>query len=380
MVATHLNGYSETPMAQQHTLYAAPLSLYSGKARAYLQYKNIPYTEELSSLKVYKKIIIPQTGVRFIPVVGTPQGEYLQDTTHIIDTLEPRFPDKSVYPTTPKQHLVSLMLELYGDEWLLIPAMHYRWNFDNFPFIYEEFGSTVFPKLPRFMQRFIGKQAGSKFRGFVPLLGITDNNRGAIETWYEQRFLPALNTHLEQHDFLLGSAPSIADYGFMGPLYAHLYRDPYPGRVMQRIAPNVARWVERMNDAAQITGTFLPDDQIPDTLLPILAMQLKEQWPVLQETVQRVHAWHQENPEETQVPRMLGKLRFSIEGVEEERAVVTYSQWMLQRVLDFYRSLDGDAKTDVDTWLKSIDAFDAMQLDIPTRVARENNKLVVAAT
>ena len=45
----------------------------------------------------------------------------------------------------------------------------------------------------------------------------------------------------------LGDAPSRADYGLMGPLYAHLGRDPYPVRIMQQKAPLVFRWVERMN-------------------------------------------------------------------------------------------------------------------------------------
>ncbi len=79
-------------MSNQYTLYGAPLSLYTGKARAYLINKRIPYEEVFSSLKIYKKIIIPNTGVRFVPVLKTPDGEYIQDTSAIIDSLEKRCP------------------------------------------------------------------------------------------------------------------------------------------------------------------------------------------------------------------------------------------------------------------------------------------------
>ncbi|MFT5840839.1 MAG: hypothetical protein ACI9UT_003353, partial [Flavobacteriales bacterium] len=75
-------------MLNEYTLYGAPMSLYTGKARAYLIFKDLPYTEVFSSLKVYKSIIVPKTGVRFVPVVKTPQNEFLQDTAQIIDTLE----------------------------------------------------------------------------------------------------------------------------------------------------------------------------------------------------------------------------------------------------------------------------------------------------
>ena len=115
-----------------YTLYGTEFSLYSGKVRAYLKYKNIPYQEVHPTISTYKKIIVPKTGVSYIPVLQTPNDDYLQDTTHIIDTLEKDFPENSIYPTTPKQRLVSLLFELYGDEWLLIPAMHYRWNYNNF--------------------------------------------------------------------------------------------------------------------------------------------------------------------------------------------------------------------------------------------------------
>ena len=114
-------------MSQPYIFYGAEVSLYSGKVRAYLRYKAIPYEERLSTLAVYRQIIVPKIGRPIIPVVLTPEGEYLQDTTVIIDALEPRFPDHPVYPDTPAQRLVALLLELYGDEWLVMPAMHFRW-------------------------------------------------------------------------------------------------------------------------------------------------------------------------------------------------------------------------------------------------------------
>ncbi|MDQ7051319.1 MAG: glutathione S-transferase N-terminal domain-containing protein [Enterobacterales bacterium] len=217
-----------------YTLYGAEFSLYSGKIRSYLRYKQLDYEEVFSSIGIYKKIIVPNTGVKYIPVVKTPSGEYLQDTSVIIDRIEQDEPQRSVIPTGTKQHLVSLLLELYGDEWLLIPAMHYRWNYNNFPFVYQEFGGIVAPKMPAFIRGFIGKRIGAPFKKIVPKLGITQKSIPAIEHWYEKEFLVQLNQHFSEHDFLLGGRPSIGDFGFFGPLYAHLYRDPYPGQLMQK--------------------------------------------------------------------------------------------------------------------------------------------------
>ena len=71
-----------------YTLFGAKISLYTGKIRSYLVYKGIDFEEITASLKVYKNVVVPNTGVRFIPVVKTPAGQYIQDSAVIIDTLE----------------------------------------------------------------------------------------------------------------------------------------------------------------------------------------------------------------------------------------------------------------------------------------------------
>jgi len=366
-----------------YTFFGMEFSLYSGKARAYLRYKNIPFEEVTATVSVYKKIIIPATGVKFIPVVKTPYNKYLQDTSHIIDCLEVKHPEKSVYPTTNKQRLVSLLLELYGDEWLLIPAMHYRWNHDNFPFIYQEFGNIISPKLPKFIRAFLGKKIGSPFRSMLPTLGISNKTIPAIEKWYEQEFLPSLDLHLSKYPFLLGSAPCIGDFGFFGPLYAHLHRDPYSGQLMQKIAPNVTAWVERMKDASSVQGEFLENDKIPETLIPILTNLFDVQWPVLEDTANELSTWyaketqhyHQQQP--TEIPRKLGTHQFTIGDVKEQRSRLPYAQWMMQRPLNLYHSFSAKEQQEIEPLLKKINGLSAMSFDIENQVTRLNNKFVI---
>jgi glutathione S-transferase len=363
-------------MANMYTLYGAPLSLYTGKTRAYLRFKQIPYEEVFSSRKIYKDIIIPNTGVQFIPVVKTPQGRYLQDTSAIMDVLELEFKERSVTPPTPKQKLISAIFEMWGDDYLLIPAMHYRWNHDNFPFIYEEFGKIAFPSMPAFVRRFVGKKLGAKFKGFVPMLGITPKSIPAIETWYEQHVLPLLDAHFSTHAYLLGDRPCIGDFGLMGPLYAHLYRDPAPGKLMKKIAPNVAKWVERMNEIKPVSGDWLADDKIPDTLFELLKRQFLEFWPIQIDAMERSQTWMKEHPETDKLPRMLGKHNYQLGDISEERVIRSFSHWKLQRVLDIYDAFDETEKASVDPLLVELGGLDAMQTKISQRVCRKNNLLV----
>jgi len=366
-------------MTETYKLYGAEFSLYSGKARSYLRKKGIPYEEITSTLSVYKSFIIPRTGVRYIPVVQTPEDQVFQDTTTIIDELEARFSDHSVYPTTPKQKLAALLLEVYGDEWLVIPAMHYRWNYPatNSEFIYAEFGSMVLPRAPKFIQRFIGKKVGSKFKGFVPRLGIFEHNINALESSYTQ-LLEDLQAHFEVHDYLLGARPCIADFGFIGPMYAHLYRDPAPGKLMRSKAPAVCEWVERMIDVepAMRSGEFPENDEIPTTLMPVLQRMASEHLPVLLDTDIKLDEWRSANPDQPEIERFIGTHKFTVEEVEAERAILPYAMWMFQRPVDFYQELEETAM--VDEFLVQAGFGDALQRGLKNRVARPNNILKFA--
>jgi len=359
-----------------YTHYGTEFSMYSGKTRSYLRYKGLPFDDRLATAGVYRRILIPNTGVAMIPVLKTPEGDYIQDTTDIIDTLEDRHPERSVYPGTPCQRLASLLIELYADEWLLIPAMHYRWSFpkENYRFIHAEFGKVASPWLPAPIRRSIGKRLGKKFAGFLPLLGVTDHTAEAIEDWYTW-LLDALNTHFGQHSYLFGERASVGDFALMAPMYAHLYRDPAPGRIMKERAPNLVKWIERMNTVRPPIGEWLQDDQVPGTLLPILRHQFETQFPVLRETVSAVDAWVTDHPGE-RLPRKLGEHRFSLGDVEETRGILSFAQWKLQRPLDCYQALDEPQRGPVDALLDQVGGLEAMRMSITNRVKRESNRLV----
>ena len=130
-----------------YTLYAAPLSLYSGKARGYLRWKNVPYREVLATREIYGSEILPRVGWPVMPVLVAPDDSTVQDTTDIIDYVEAHEAGPSIYPDGPQQKLAALILELFGDEWLLIAAMYYRWTF-NEEFAYSEFGNALYAELP----------------------------------------------------------------------------------------------------------------------------------------------------------------------------------------------------------------------------------------
>ena len=356
-------------MSEVFTLYGASISLYTGKVRAYLRYKNIPFVERPVTPDIIKKI-----GFFMIPVLETPEGELVQDTTEIIDYLEQRFPGPSIYPEHPVQRLMSLLLEVYGDEWLVIPAMHYRWNY-NRDYILVEFGKIVMPEGSITEQREAGERQSAPFSGSLPLLGINESSGDAIEVWYEE-LLAHLNEHLKDREYLFGSRPSIADYGLMGPLYAHNYRDPASGELMRKHAPNLVRWVDMMNTPSPNSGQF--EETLPDTLAPIMQRIFQECIPVMIATGEALADWFEENPDSVEIPRSLGTFNVTIGDADTNRGIFPFNYWMFQRPLNFYRALNADDRSVVDKYLHSVGGFDSMQYEPEFQLKREQFQLLRA--
>ncbi len=356
-----------------HILYGAPVSLFSGKARAYLDWKGVDYREELARREVHEQVIVPGIGRPVIPVVKLDDGSLVQDTTLIIDHFERAEDGPPVYPETPRQHFAALMLELYGDEWLVIPAMHYRWNY-NEEWIYGEFGKTGLPDGSEAEQYVVGKEIGQRFRGFTPMLGVNETTIPAIETSYEQ-LLRDLDAHFAKHPYLFGTRPSIGDYGLIGPLYAHLYRDPKSGELMERIAPRVAEWVRRMVHVSEpLTGEFLADDEVPETLYPALARMMQEQLPNLAHTAELLGQWMQANDGD-EPPRAVGMSKFTIEGIGGERMAPPYSLWMLQRALDYRASLDDEGRAACDALLAKVGGEALTDIELPARITFTEHRI-----
>ena len=361
-----------------YTLYGAEVSLYSGKARAHLRFKQVPFIEVQATRRLIERVLYPAVGLRILPVLQTPDGTFVQDTTDILDHIEGAFPERSVYPSGPLQRMVALLFEVYGDEWLLLPAMHHRWAHRraNYPLVLGEFGAIVAPRVPRFLRPLAGLPLAVVFGGaYGEVLGIGRHNRAALEASY-LGFLADFEAHLEAHPFLLGSRPSVGDFGLIGPLYAHLYRDPWPGELMRSRAPRVARWVQRMQNPGPKAGSFLPDDQVPETLIPLLQRFFEEFGPVAVDMMVKNAVWAARHPDAEHFPRFIGRQPFHIGGVASTRRATPYTQWMWQRPLDAYRQMTGEQRLRADAFLSRAGGADFMAERPGVRVARVDNRVV----
>ncbi len=352
-------------------LYGSPVSYYTAKVRSYLRYKGLVFSEVLASDKVAKEIIKPATGGwRVIPVLKTPQGDFIQDSSIILDELESIHKDRSITPPGLKQQVVSSLFELLGDEWLVFPAMHYRWNYKkyNLRYILNAFGQTRKAHWPNALRWLGGVVPALKF-GNVPrlILGINKSNRTAIEAWTLQ-LLDQLDGHFSQYDYLLGGRPCYGDFALYGPLHAHLAQDPYPKEHLIKPREHVAAWLERMNTTPQHIGDWLADDEIPDTLVPILQSQCGDQLHYIHQVMAKTSDWVSKNPNAKTLPRFIGNVEYRLNGAVGKRLCTPYSQWMYERVLQTIEKATAEQVDDLTSWLN--------RQNIPFDPVKPNSPLV----
>jgi glutathione S-transferase len=233
-------------LSEEYTLYYFRISYFSGKLQGYLRYKELPHRLHEPSWWEMVDLLYPATGLMKVPVLQTPENEWLQDSTPMMEWLEQRHPEGRILPEDPFLSFACHLLEDYADEWLWRPALHYRWNFPvdaialSHRFTYEFLSDLPMPRW--FATRFIRwRQDRIYGRGD----GIVPATRTHVESIY-LRNLQWLQAIFETRPYLLGDKPCLADFGFFASMFRHFSMDPTPAALMQNQAPAVYEWVARM--------------------------------------------------------------------------------------------------------------------------------------
>ncbi|MDG2028447.1 MAG: glutathione S-transferase C-terminal domain-containing protein [Acidimicrobiales bacterium] len=345
-----------------YTLYGAPVSLYTGKARSYLRRQGIDFVEESPGFDRYLNHIVPTVGRWIIPCLETPDGTIIQDGADIIDHFEKgdgqSLRQFSIYPESPVLLAIGHVFELFGGEGLLRPAMHYRWNFDeeNLAFLASEFSVLVPASVPQEDAEAQFPHNSGRMRKAALNFGVVPEAMPLIETAFEE-FLDLFSAHLVDQPYLLGGQPTIGDFGLIAAMWAHLFRDPAPMALVKRRAPRVGRWVERMTTSEPFLheydtdGSLIDDTELPDTLIALMGFVAEEYLPEITAHVERANQWLDENPDieagtnglENPANRGLeggrglvgnGAATFAWRGIELTTGVMPYRFWLMQKLHD----------------------------------------------
>jgi glutathione S-transferase len=259
-------------MSTTHRIFGVELSPYSVKVRSYFRYKGIPH-EWIVRGPATQEEFQKHAKLPLVPLVVTPDGQGIQDSTPILDTFEARFPEPSIHPREPVAAFVSALLEEFGDEWGNKWMFHYRWRRDEDQIAAaERLAETMAPPgLDAEKRRGVAAGIRERMVGRVWFVGSSDQTAQQIEDSY-QATLALLERHLASRPYLFGRRPAFADFGLWGQLY-ECSIDPTTGRLLRERAPSVLAWVGRMQEPKG-EGDFERWSALEPTLFPLLETQV----------------------------------------------------------------------------------------------------------
>ena len=254
-------------MENRYRIFGAEMSPYSVKVRAWARFKDVPHVwlnrggENAAEYARHAKIQI-------VPLVLTPTGAVLQDSTPIIEALEAIHPDPAIHPADPALRFLSELLEELADEWGNKWMFHYRWRR---PIDQQasagRLALAMNPAMDEATQSAFAEQIRARMTGRVWFVGSSDETAPFIERTFHAA-LGQLDTHLATRRYLFGDRPSFADFALWGQIY-NMWTDPTPCAIIEARAQNVLAWIQRML-WPRVEGSFETWDTIAPTMQPIL--------------------------------------------------------------------------------------------------------------
>ena len=250
-----------------HRIFGSELSPYSVKVRSFFRYKNLAH-EWIPRSPGVQAEFQKYAKLPLVPLVVTPQGEGVQDSTPILERFEASTPEPSTIPADPALAFVSALLEEYGDEWGNKWMFHYRWRYQP----------DIWSTAERIAGQMMGGQGtlavaqaraavADRMMGRLGFVGSNDKTQPLIEASFKQA-LGVLDAHLATRPYLLGGRPAMADFGLWAQFY-EAATDPTPGAIMRASAPKVMAWTQRMV-SPKAEGAFEAWPALAPTLMPLL--------------------------------------------------------------------------------------------------------------
>lgn len=385
--------------AQEPILLWGPISsLYSGKTRSYLIKKGIPFRELNPSHPRYMAEIVPRIGHFAIPVVEFADGTLIQDSTETILHFEAALGEPALIPTAPLQNAVAWLLGCFGSESMWKLGLHYRWTYleEHRPFIEDAFGRPLSHARSTAGRRADALPLMAQFAGKLEDLGVNATTIPGMEAAYED-LLDRMNEHFFHFPYLMGATPTLADFGFIAPFFAHLSRDPYPSNHMKIYAPNVYRWTERMFEHGFADAEFpdleakLPaDDTVPETTVAVLENMFNEFSAEFIVITNSYNSWCDAQPDRDagsviQDPAepgtthpSLGWIEFDVRGVHHRRRDSVDIVYHLQRVFDVVDALDDKTRSRFAALVKQAGGSALMSNRPSRRIAYADFRYVLA--
>jgi glutathione S-transferase len=209
-------------------LHHYPTSPFSEKIRLVMGYKHLGWKSVIIPSIMPKPDVLALTGgYRKTPFMQIGADIYC-DSALICDVLEHRQPEPTLYPAQHKG--LARVLAQWGDTTLFWAAMAYN--------LQPRGAATMFEGAPPEVAKAFGADRAAMTTGMTRL-------RAPDATAAYKSYLRRIANMLDGQDFLMGSAPCVADFAVYHPLWFSRKRVAVMADILDA-TPGVLAWMDRM--------------------------------------------------------------------------------------------------------------------------------------
>lgn len=224
------------------TLWQFKHSHYNEKVRWALDFKGIPHRRVSLLPGPHAFSLLPRTGQSATPVLEH-DGNWLADSTRIIETLERQYPDPPLYPSDPADRTRAIAFEEYFDE-KLGPALRLAWFFEIFkdPDYVAKQLSIGFGAIE---QSLYSMSFGLVKRVMTAAMSITAENAPKARATVMET-LDRLEAELQPSGYLVGDSFTIADLTAAALWTPVTMPAEFPYPMIKPVPADAARWREEL--------------------------------------------------------------------------------------------------------------------------------------
>jgi glutathione S-transferase len=218
-------------------LHQWDISPYCRKVRKALRLKGISYQSvDYNGTRATQAARLATS--RKLPVLDW-YGKRVADSTRICEFLDQQVPAPPLYPADRRDAALARLLEDWADESLYYFEMHFR---AAYPSAAAKATELLCAGRPAWERHVVGPLFRRGLNGRLKAHGFKGWSNEQIESWFFGH-LDNLSDWLEDREWLVGDAQSIADLAVSAQLEEMLRTSTMAARILER--PSVAAWLAR---------------------------------------------------------------------------------------------------------------------------------------
>lgn len=351
---------------RSYTLITAPDVPACHKARAYLRWRNVPFTEKPATVLVARAEIRPRLRGIGAPLLVSAAQQAWDDTREMADRLDGASPGDGLRPPSVAARFACDLVEAWADQRLAPAAAFLLWVTEP-DAAARRLAKTAWPddsgRQPRRTARLIGRRLVGQLEGY----GLHRSNIDEIVEMLNAA-LGAAEEALTSSRFLFGGRPTTADCALFGVVQTLEASDI--GRRLVDRHPKLKSWTQRVagpDDPGR--GDLRRVSSNPVAALTLQRMASRAFLPEALEASEAVAQWAQDHPGHLVPPRSVGRADAS------GRQLRPTDAWLVARLRTLLGPVEDIEDAETYRLLKALGLLALRDFQPRRRIIRRNHRL-----